>query len=510
MIFSGLAKVQGNLGVPRMLTYILEHEYRWFTGHPRHASFWDPPIFYPAKNTAAYSETLAGVAPFYFVWRAFGAPIDIAYPLWLLSISSLNFLAAFLFLKDAMGRGDAASGFGAFLFSFASMRLGYIGLSQLLPGFYLVLAVHALVRLFREEDPKKGLRWTALFAGSFVLQTYACFYVAWFLGLSLGLAACWSLALPSARAQAVESLRRHGPGLASAVVLIGIAVLPFLLHSIRASKEVGFREYDEIEIFLPRPASWLYSGADHWLYGGLSGIQPFTSIPTLNSEHAIGLGPATTVLAILGLWNLRRTALGRMLGAVAATLFALTLLLPGGASLWALVYLVVPGAGAIRAVARVSLILLLPAAAGAAAVVDESRWKKPLLVAVALFSLLEQGRTSPVYDRREARDSAAAIARRVDPASEAFWFTVDGPPESKILVETLPLRIHVDAMMASLECGVPTVNGYSGWNPPNWPFENLTFAPSDRGAAGIEKCLLEWSSWNGIERRRIQWVRKGR
>src|SRR6185436_2182725 len=164
---------------------------------------------------------------------------------------------------------------------------------------------------------------------------------------------------------------------------------------------------------------------------------------------------------------------------------------------WALVYLAVPGAGAIRSVARVSLMILLPASAGAAAVVDESRWKKPLLLAVALFSMLEQGRTSPVFDRREARESAAAIARRVDRSAEAFYVTVPRTPDSEIFVERLPLRVHVDAMMASLEAGVPTVNGYSGWNPPGWPLEALAIVPDERVAVEVEKGLQEWALKNG-------------
>jgi hypothetical protein len=507
MIFSGLAKVQGNLGVPRMLTYVLEHDYRWLTGDPLHRSFWDPPMFYPAKNTAAYSETLLGAAPLYWVWRAVGVPIDVAYPLWLLAVSSLNFLAAFLFLRDAMARSAAASGFGAFLFSFGSMRLGYIGLTQLLPGFYFVLALHALARLFREEDRTKALRWTALLALAFLGQAYTCFYIAWFLGLGLGLAAFWSLALPAARPEALAALRRHGPGLAAAAIAVGIGMIPFLVHSLRAAAEVGMREYDEVEIFLPRPESWLHFGREHWIFGGLSEVWPFNRIPTRASEHAIGFGPVSSVLAVVGLWNLRRTTLGRMLGAVAASLFVMTLLLPGGWSLWALIFLVVPGAGAIRAVGRVSLLILLPASAGAAAVLDESRWRKPLLAVLAVVSLLEQGRTSPVFDRREARESTAAIVRRLDPAADAFLLTEQQPPPSANFINTLPLRTHVDAMMASLEARVPTINGYSGWTPPGWPFEAATVVSDEAAAAGVERMLQEWCARSRADRRRIQWIR---
>lgn len=507
MIFSGMAKVQGNLGVPRMLTYVLEHEYRWLQGDPLHRRFWDPPQFYPARNTAAYSETLVGAAPLYWIWRAVGVPIDVAYPLWLLSVSSLNFLAAFLFLRRAMGRSPPAAGVGAFLFAFASTRMAYIGLTQLLPGFYFIAAVHALVRVVGEPDRRRALPWLGLFAAAFLGQAYTCFYVAWFLGLGLGLALLWSLALPGVRPAALAALKRHGPGLAAAVVAVGVALLPFLLHSLRATAEVGYREYDEVETFLPRPASWLYFGPDHWLYGKLADLPLFQDIPTRISEHAIGFGFVSTVLAVLGLWDLRGSLLGRILGATAGTLVAMTLLLPGGASIWALVYLVVPGAGAVRAVARVSMALLLPASAGAAALLDGRRWRTPVLVGCALFSMLEQGRSSPTFDRREARDATAALAQRVDRSAEAFFLSVPAVPPSPNFIDAHPLRVHVDAMMASLEAGVPTLNGYSGWNPPRWPFEGASVVPTEAFAADVEAMLQEWCRQNGLDRRRIQWVR---
>jgi hypothetical protein len=267
MIFSGLGRVQGNLGVPRLYVYMMEHEYRWLRGDPLHARFWDPPMFHPAANTAAYSETMLGVAPLYWAWRVIGVPIDVASPLWLLTVSSLNFLAASFFLRRCMDRTPEAAGFGAFLFAFASARIAYCGLTQLLPGFYYVLAVHALILLFREEDRRRALGWAALFATAFVGQVYTCFYIAWFLGVAMGMALVWSMALPSLRPAVAPALRRHAACLAASVAAIGIAIAPFLIHSLRAAAEVGYRDYDEVETFLPRLQSWIYFGPDHWLYG---------------------------------------------------------------------------------------------------------------------------------------------------------------------------------------------------------------------------------------------------
>lgn len=503
-IGSGLVRVQGDLTDPRLIHYLLEHGYRCVAGDPQHSRFWDPPIFYPAGNTAAYTETMLGAAPLYWIWRLLGVPWDLAYPLWMLAVSTLNFLAAYHFFRSPLGRSVWAAAFGAFLFSFASARLAHTGHPQMLPAFYLVFVVHALFRAIQMEDPRRAARCLAGGCVAFIGQFYTSFYIAWFLVLSLGLALGWSLLLPSLRAPTLGLLRKHAVQLAVLACALGLALIPLLSHSLKAAADVGYRDYDETEVYLPRLQSWFYFGPDHWLYGSLAGLRPFTLTPARIFEHAIGYGGVTTLLSVWGLWNLRRTAWGRILGLVALTLFLGTLILPGGTSLWALAYLIVPGAKAIRAVARVSLLILLPATVGAASFLDESRWKKPLLIAAALWSLLEQGRSGPTFDRREQRDAAAAIARTVDPACEAFWYSRRPAPSTGALLDAMPARYHVDAMMASLLANKPTVNGHSGWSPPGWTFEGATMAPDE---ASIEKPLEEWCRKRGLDRRRIQTLR---
>jgi len=154
------------------------------------------------------------------------------------------------------------------------------------------------------------------------------------------------------------------------------------------------------------------------------------------------------------------------------------------------------------------LILLLPISAGAACLIDRSGWKKPVLIGVTLLSMLEQGRTTPTLDRFELRHATAALTRQIDPKAEAFFLSDSGPSPSPALIDRLPLRVHLDAMMASLESGVPTINGYSGGTPPGWRFEGLSLAPPD--SPHVEAQLDAWCREKGLDRRRVQWIRKGR
>ena len=94
-IFSGFAQLQTDEGDTRFNHYILEHGYRWVRGDAFHSSLWDPPFFYPEKNVLAYSDTLFGVAPVYWVLRATGLAETSSFQLWAMLVVFLNFAASY-------------------------------------------------------------------------------------------------------------------------------------------------------------------------------------------------------------------------------------------------------------------------------------------------------------------------------------------------------------------------------------------------------------------------------
>src|SRR3954451_16918082 len=62
---SGFHQMQNDPGDTRLVNYILEHSRLWLQSAPGHLEFWNPPIFHPVKNAAAYTEILLGAAPVY-------------------------------------------------------------------------------------------------------------------------------------------------------------------------------------------------------------------------------------------------------------------------------------------------------------------------------------------------------------------------------------------------------------------------------------------------------------
>jgi len=489
MVLSGFARTETDPGDTRHLNYVLEHGFRWLLSRPGHRELWSPPVFFPEKNTAAYSETLLGVLPFYAPWRLLGAPPDTALQILVLALALLNFPASFFLLRHSLDLGVLASSMGAFLFSFGSPRLVHVGHQQLIAQFFTILAVIALVELFRaSESPEGGSRrraWIGLLFASLVAQAYACFYLAWFLALALALALTFAVAVPETRRRLFWLLSRHWLAAAACGVASFLAVAPLAEHYLEAEAVLERPIFRDAAMGLPPLKAWLNLGPYSWLYGSLG--RPFLSDMPFEWEKRLGLGLVTMLAATYGLFRQRSRPGVRVLIATSAALFLLTASFPGRHTLWRWVFEFVPGATAMRAVSRVALILLVPASIGLACAFDRALLKRrgAWLPALAALVVLEQGQTMPSYDKRTARSRVAAVARSIPGGCEAFFAAF--PESSRNVFET-----QLDAMWAGLETGAPTVNGYSSHLPPAWePLYNNQV----RGAGDAERLRVALRQW---------------
>ena len=153
-LLSGFALVQGDLGDARFNHYVLEHGFRWISGDPRHASFWDFSFFYPTPLVGSYGDVLLGVAPLYWMLRFAEQSPDTSFQLWQVAVLSLNYLSFYLLLRHLLGYTWWACGCGAFLFAFGSVRTVHFLHPQFLPQFYSVLVLYAAGRLLQTVHSK--------------------------------------------------------------------------------------------------------------------------------------------------------------------------------------------------------------------------------------------------------------------------------------------------------------------------------------------------------------------
>jgi hypothetical protein len=471
MLFSGLHLIQADPGDTRLNNYILEHSYQWLVGNDLHRHFWSPPIFFPVTHTGAYGDILLGAAPLYWLLRVGGVAPDTSWQLWIMVALALNFLAAFLVFRSGVRWNILAAAAGAYLFAFAGMRISQINHAQLLPQFFSMLAVYALIRLYRDftaDDVSSWsiAGWSLILGLMVVLQLYATIYLGWFLccGLSvfLGVAACRR----ETRTTLFRFIREYGWAIFSAALVVLVSLSWLGYHYFLTYREFGGRPWCEIHNLVPRLLSWFDMGKQNWLYGWTWDLFPFASIP-LEHEHRIGLGFLTQGLALVGLVRLSRTPWGRVLAITTLLILLLAFVYPGGWSPWRTVCAKVPGATAIRGVSRIGLLLLIGFSFGLAYFFTGLKSKGMALVLLCLV-FLEQGQTTPAYDKYAVRTRVANITRLVPRDCQAFYYVnLDFDQRGGADIHQL------DAMWAGLASGVPTMNGYHGWFPHGWGFCNF-------------------------------------
>lgn len=503
MVLSGFRFTQADLGDTRLVNYLLEHGHRWLAGHPLHARFWDPPFFYPAKGAMAYADLLLGALPLYSPFRLLGLPPDRAFQAWILALGLANFGAAFAFLHRCLKLRPFAASVGAALFAYAATRVNMTMHYQLFPHFWSVLAVYALFRLFEHPDGSERGRvgWIALFYAAGVGQLYAGFYLGWYLALCLFLAGVAALAVPPWRRRLWALLKSHPIALAVGAVISAAALSPMAVHYLEVARQQGMRPFGEVLTMVPRPQSWLYFGPYSWFYGELAkAVEAFRAIP-MEHEQRAGFGLLTTAACVAGVVLGRRRAAVQLIAGVGLALVLLSTLY-GDFTPWRWVYELFPGAKAVRAVSRISLVVLFPIAVGVALLVDglmaRGRALGAAAVLLGLTALVEQGQTTPAFDFHRNRADVAKLAARVNPERcQAFLFSPDqgyGPY----------WKYQLDAMWASLEANVPTLNGYSGSSPPGWGLGD-TNLHSARDEHRVAFHLSQWVRTHGLDPARICW-----
>jgi hypothetical protein len=494
MVLDGFTRIPGDLVDGRLMPLFLEHSWLWLTRQPHHLDLWGLPFFYPAgDNALAFSDAMLGYAPLYWPWRALGLAPDTSYQMWLLAAFAASAAAGYAFFR-ALGLSPLAAAPACWLAAFSASRLHHVSHPQLLPLFYLFLALGAAALYPRLASRKRRVWAAAVMAGAVVAQLYSGFYLGFFLVLALGLVIVLALILPRPRRALLPRLRQDlTVWLLVAAVGAG-ALLPWLAHYRAAHELTGARKWSDVRRWVPRPGSWVYVTPRALVYRRLGVARVQTHLGD-RFEHAVGLGWLTTAAALAAALAGRRDPRVQLAAGAALALMAATTTLGGGWEPWRWLVTAVPPLGAARAIVRVGLLLPIAAALCLACWADRARGlRRSLLLALLLLAGIEQLARMGSRHKEQQRAREAYIAERVDLTADAFYAVRKGryPP---------PPLLHVDAMWASVRSGVPTVNGHSGVLPPDWgalrPARFRT--PQERDAA-----LRAWLAQRGRPGARVQ------
>jgi len=494
-------QVPGDLGDARFNLYILEHIYQWLSGSA--PSLFSPAIFHPFPDTLFFGDTHAGSALIYAFFRALGRSEYVAFDLWFLTGYLTTFVAAYYAIAR-MGAGFLSAGFGATVFAFSLPSLAQFTHAQLVYRYGVPLALLHLWLAAQSGAARHlvvALTWLCL-------QTLTSIYLGVFLFL-LMIAFAFALVIgrrmSRTRSTAFEQAERGTPRfprwpaardgalialppffiVATATVLYGHAHTSLIYDLVRSR--------DEIVSMLPRPESYLLMDPLPYWSRITAGIG--ASIP-MRGEHNMFMGLGVLGLSLAGLVALGRgpnAAVGIIPGrAMLAAGIALALLMTvfGGFSFYRIIALAA-GFNAIRAATRFILVLMFPvavvAAIGLRFLIGGLKLRGLRISVALLLTLLSAYEicaiVKPVFSVAEAdrrTEAIAAEARSRAVGTSAPILAVIEPGETWYVVQ-------LDAMMAALRLGWPTVNGYSGNFVPGWTgIPNPTCEMATREFAAFE------------------------
>lgn len=474
---SGFAHLQTERGDCLLNHYILENSWLALSDSGYRGSLLTAPFFHPTRWNIYYSENLFGVAPLYWALRL-ALPYDLAYPWWQILLNVLNFVAFALVARRLKWPHLIALG-GAFLWAFAMVHADQIKHQQQIGRFWMPVALYYAIKLVNEPSARSLNR----LMGSVFLQNLACIYTGWFLVVGLATFVPVMAALKPGRYGALKQFARENRRAVLRIVAVwALAMLLLYVPYVVVNWGIG-RSYGDVGGLLPTPSAWLTGPPDSkWIMT----TAPYRTPVGLECWLFSGFTfYALTAAAAVGLFCYRRDARPPAWPLVAAGLFTAALWVvltitphERGESLWRVVRLL-PGGMAIRAVARVYLIVYLFGSFAACAWfahVTESIRREWLRVAVraAVVGLMIFEQTEyqqPSFERKHFYplvDEAAAKLR----GAETGWVA---PHYRDPTGDTYDgVYGEVFAMWVGLRANVPVVNGYSGRAPDGYPGTGTT------------------------------------
>ncbi len=459
---SGFARVAGDPGDTMLNHYLLEHSRRALFDPEYCGTLLSPPFFHPTPLVLGYSENMLGVAPLYWGLRSFLPEVP-AFQVWMIVLNGLNLLA-FACAARWLGAGPLTALLGGYLWAFGLVHIDQIKHAQLIPRFWMPLALYHAIYFLTAPNPRSLNRLCACV----FLQCATCVYTGWF--LAVGLAVFMPVAAILNRSHVKEmrfSARAWGIVCGWALVM-GLFFAPYFL----ANRGVS-RSYSDCLAGMPTVHSWLTAAEGGCWTGSLK-----SHLPKVNGESRLFCGFMLLALvagAAIWSWGTIRVSVRRRDAVWIASLlltagfwWLVTLRFGDSASGWWLVRYV-PGGQAIRCVSRVYVIVYLFASMGAVLWLEEmlQRFQSTpvrllVLVAVGVAVVYEQSGHTPL----------SFVANDYYPVAERCGESLQGADAGyvKPTYGAIPgTHGELIGMWAGLHANVPVVNGYSGRWPVDYP-----------------------------------------
>ena len=450
---------------------ILEH---WFNVMRGNAAWDTTNYFYPYRGTLAYNDGyfLYGLA--YAGLRACGLdPFASAETVNVL-LRVLGFATVYHFARRVLLMAFPWAMLGAALFTLSISTYQQSAHAQILsvalaPGAAL-LAVRTMQAL-EAGRARAAFGWGAALALLASAWLMTAFYMAWLLGLYAAVLLLAAFATrPEVRWRLSAVLRREWRAVSAIAVFFAVAVVPFLSLYLPKAGESGMHSFAAARPYLPNLSDTLRVGPGNLLFGWTDRFFDPADV-TASTERIVGWPPVHLTCFLVAAWSWRRSRTMRPALVAIGAVYALTLSVRDVSGWW-LVYHVVPGAKAIRVVARAWIMLATgPVLCVVLLWLQGLGNRRPIAAAVlAMLLVAEQLSSGPDVARLDRLDELRRLDAVLPPPARCRAFTVlsarsDDPEWNKTLQT---LSANANAMLIAEVANVPTINGISSFNPPDW------------------------------------------
>ncbi len=284
--------VPGDTGDPLLNTWILAwdaHKILEFD----FKGFFNANIFFPYKNTLAYSEHLFGNMVFALPVLLISKNPVLAYNAVFLSgifLSGLSmYLLALHLTKDRLAAFTAGVVYGFFPWRFVHLGHLQMQVAEWIPLTFLYYDK------FRDSLSYRHL---LLFTMFFLLQFLSCGYYALFLGFFMGLLISLDIWRRGIRDTAFLSK------IAVFAVVSGVVILPFFYPYIKIKREMGFsRSFKESVMFSADILSYFSTTNMNRLWGGIA-----EKLVGRRPEGELFLGLTSVIVAAIGILGMKAKA----------------------------------------------------------------------------------------------------------------------------------------------------------------------------------------------------------
>lgn len=474
----------GDAGDGWFCNLLAEHWYRFFSGKE---SFGDLRIFFPTEKTLAFSDCMLGFGIPYSVLRILGTNMYSAFKWLMIGCHCYGSISLLHFLHKNLKLNVVSSLVGVVIFSFSNSYQIMVGHPQL---FALSLIPGFLIVTFKFFENLRKIRARRIYGVCCILYLeyllYTSYYPIFFLIFFLLLFTIITQVVFVRRkinllrqvAQYINS--NYWEVLGYLALGAGLA-LPFLGLYLSAMASFGDRAWSEVNSMLPTLVGFINVSNRNLLYGNIfSDFFP--------GETTCGFPFITFLLLLLSIIHyynqyIRSKVLQRqdaaslsvqgklnIQAALSLTILVLMMLLiaDGRYSLWYIIYSIIPGASAIRAVSRYLMFLCLPVGIllawfGNDFCINRNRRHKTA-VFILMAILFIENMTNLSLGAWNSSD-------RIN-----FLKDIPVPPEDCEIMYVLPNEAtqaswwvdQLDAWEIANKYDLKTVNGYSGQFPDEW------------------------------------------